>query len=314
MRYRLMLLLLVAFLHVNAQTVEKYFDYQWKPCEANEARFYCVITKTDSGYVRKDYFIHEKLLQMLGKYTDVDCKIANGHFLFFHSNGKVESAGAYVNGKKNGLWLGFHSNGMMSDSTVYNAGRIIGTSLSWHSNGYIADSLVLHEDGSGLEVSWFDNGYPSVAGLYAAGRKQHGKWKFYHDNGAISSIELFNEGKLVDKNYFDEGGNPQSDTTNKDRDAVFPGGNSAWQNYVFKKVYFPEQYKIVNADKAIVVVSFAVNEEGKVVDVFVSTPFYPEFDKIAESAISRSPKWNPAIKHNRKVKFWMRQRVTFSQE
>jgi len=309
-----MFLLLSAFLHVSSQTVEKYFDFQWKPCDVNEARFYCTITKTDSGYDRKDYFIHEKSLQMAGKYNDLDCKVANGNFHYFHSNGNLESEGTYVNGKKNGLWLSFHNSGMMKDSTVYTYGSITGTSLSWHPNGYISDSTTQNEDGSGVLVSWFENGSPSIAGRYSPGRKRNGKWKYYHNNGTVSSIEIFNEGIFVDKTYYTEEGKTLTDTTSKDRDATFPGGSSAWQNYIFKNIYFPDQFKIVNADKAIVVVSFAVNEEGKVVDVFVSTPFYPEFDKIAENAVSHSPKWKPAIKHNRKVKSWMRQPVAFSQE
>lgn len=314
MKYRLVVLFLAVFQNANAQTIEKFFDYQWNTCDANEARFYCTITKTDSGYVRKDYFIHEKSLQMLGKYNDLDCKIANGHFYFFHANGNLESEGTYVNGKKNGIWISFHNSGIMSDSAVYNFGNIIGTSLSWHPNGYISDSTTQNEDGSGIHVSWFENGAPSYAGLYAAGRKKKGKWKYYHNNGTISSIEIFSDGKLSDKTYFDEEGKPAADTISRDHDAMFPGGNSAWSEYIYKNIYFPDQYKILNADKAVVVVSFAVNEDGKVVDVFVSTPFYPAFDKIAENAVSHSPKWKPAIRHNRKVKFWVRQPVIFSQE
>jgi len=314
MRYIILLLLVTIFSKVNSQTVEKFFDYRWKSCEANEARFYCTITKTDSGYNRRDYFIVEKSLQMIGKYTDLHCKVPNGHFKYFHSNGFLESEGVYINGKKNGIWLSFHNNGMISDSTMYDHGNISGTSLSWHPNGYISDSTIYNEDGSGIQVTWFENGAPSTAGLYSAGRKQSGKWKYFHSNGAISSIEIYDNGTLTDKTYYDETGKMETDTSSKDRDAIFPGGNSAWLDYLFKNAYFPDQYKIANADKAVVVVSFAVNENGKVVDVFVSTPFYPEFDTIAKNAVLRSPKWKPAIKHNRKVKFWMRQPVTFSQE
>ncbi|MEJ7586154.1 MAG: energy transducer TonB [Ferruginibacter sp.] len=80
-----------------------------------------------------------------------------------------------------------------------------------------------------------------------------------------------------------------------------------------EKIYFPEQYKIVNSDKAVVVVSFMVNEEGKVEDVEVTTPFYPGFNKIAKNAITSSPDLIPAVNHNRKVRSWMRQTVTFEQ-
>ena len=86
MKYKLIFIFLVTSLYTQSQTVEKYFDFLWKPCNASDARFYSTITKTDSGYIRKDYFIREKSLQMLGKYNDADCKIPNGHFRYFHSN------------------------------------------------------------------------------------------------------------------------------------------------------------------------------------------------------------------------------------
>jgi hypothetical protein len=42
-----------------AQRTELYSDYNWKPCEPLEARFYSTIQKTDSGWLRNDYFISE---------------------------------------------------------------------------------------------------------------------------------------------------------------------------------------------------------------------------------------------------------------
>jgi len=96
-------------------------------------------------------------------------------------------------------------------------------------------------------------------------------------------------------------------------DAAYPEGNKAWQKYLVKNGFFPEQFTIVNADRAMVVISFTVNENDKAEEVEVSTPFYPQFDKIAKNVISRAPDWLPAASHNRKVKFRMRQPVTFAQ-
>lgn len=312
MKYIFVLIFFISSLKGSCQTDEKYFDYKWEPCKLNEARFYCIIVKTDSGFVRKNYFISEKSLQMQGKYDDIDCKIANGYFRFFHSNKNVESEGMYVKGKKNGLWLSFHSNGMMKDSIYYLYDYMIGTSLSWHSNGYISDSTAFNIAGRGIHISWFDNGSPSIAGLFSAPGKKTGKWKYFHMNGNLSSIEIYNEGTFVDKTYFDEEGIEQSDTINRDRNAMFPGGHNAWNNYLLKKIYFPRLYEITNADTATVEVSFVVNEDGKVIDVFVSTPLHPKFDRIVERAILKSPNWEPAIKNNRKVKFWIKQPITFS--
>jgi outer membrane biosynthesis protein TonB len=112
--------------------------------------------------------------------------------------------------------------------------------------------------------------------------------------------------------YYDEQGGV-TDTVNKDRPASFPGGLKAWQKYLEKKLYFPPQYKFVNRDKAIVVVDAVIDEEGNVTDVAVSTPFHPAFDKIAVEVVRKSPQWQPAIIHNRKLRHKIRQGVYFSQ-
>jgi antitoxin component YwqK of YwqJK toxin-antitoxin module len=297
-----------------AQKSEKFYDYNWKECEPAMARFYSTIEKTDSGYLHNDYFIHEQKLQMQGLYEDADAKVKNGIFYFYHPNGVLQSVGRYVHGKLDGLYLEFHTNGVLSDSTVYQMGKPNGLSLGWTDEGYLSDSTFLNDDGSGTTVRWFGNGMPSEAGRFSAGMKMHGKWAFYHNNGQVSSLETYNEGKLVQKQYFDERGIEMKDTTNRDHDASFPGGKEAWREYILKKIYFPENYKIVNSDKAVVVVTFIIGENGDIVEAFASTPFYPAFDRIAEKAVKGSPKWIPAVSHNRKVKMYMRQPVTFGQE
>ena len=295
----------------GAQNIEKYYDYRWKECELNTARFYSKIAKTDSGYLRKDYYIKERTLQKKGMYSDSLCKIRNGNFTFYHTNGVLESFGKYKQNKKEGLWLTNHNNGLKRDSTVYSNGKIVGISLSWHSNGYPSDSISLKEDRSGVLYAWFDNGTPDAAGRYSAGMKKHGKWKYFHKNGNISSIEIYNESKLFSRQNFNEKGELLADTTNINRLAQFKGGIEAWLKYISDRIYFPDGYKIVNADVATVVVTFTVNENGDIENVFTSTPFDKRFDVIAENVIRKSPKWIPAMKHNRCVKQVMSQPVNF---
>ncbi len=262
---------------------------------------------------RKDYFIHEKKLQMKGSYTDTSCKIQQDEFLYYYPTGNLQTSGKYNNGKKEGLWLNFYVNGMMKDSIMYNQGNKTGTSYAWHINGYEQDSAVWNDDGSGVEVSWFDNGNAASAGRYSAGYKMNGKWQFFHKNGKLSATELYNDGVLKDKQYFDEDGSP-TDTVNSDKEAVFTGGIKAWQKYLYKNLYFPTQYKFENADKAVVVVSAVIDEEGNVTETQVYSPLYPAFDDIALNVIKKSPKWQPAIQHNRRVKYAILQPVYFLQQ
>ncbi len=313
MRTTITTAILLLSLSCFAQKIEKFFDYAWRPTIANTARYYALIEKKDTVWHRKDFFIHEGKLQMEGYYQDSTCKKEEGKFSYYHANGALEAIGAYKNGKREGFWLRYHDNGMMQDSVIYEGGKVVGTRLRWHPNGFLSDSSVMNKDGSGMEVSWFDNGNPSAAGRYAAGNKMHGKWQFFHRNGKPSATEVYENGTLLSKQYFDEEGNTLSDTTSRDKAASFPGGLKAWQKYLLKNLYFPSQWKISNADQAIVVVNAVIDEEGNVTDIALYAPLHPDFDKIALNVIRKSPKWIPSIAHNRKVKYYFRQPVVFQQ-
>jgi antitoxin component YwqK of YwqJK toxin-antitoxin module len=314
MKTLLPFLFLLVSIATFAQQTQKFYDYNWKECDVSMARFVAIIKKTDSGWHRSDYFLHSKKLQMDGTYSDEACEKENGKFYYYHANGVLEKVGNYVNDKKDGLWLEYHTNGMMSDSTTYKNGKIIGTSIGWYANGYPKDSSVVNEDGTNVSVEWFDDGNVSSAGRFNANEKRIGKWQFFHKNGRMSALETYENGKVVDKQNFTETGEMVIDTATVYKNASFKGGINAWQKYLYKGLYFPERYTIVNSDKAVVVVSFVIDEEGNVTDVFASTPFHPDFDKIAVEQIKSSPKWLPAVSHNRKVKHYLRQPVIFSQE
>ena len=58
----LTLLIFLVSVESIAQKTEKFYDYSWKECEPNAARFFSITTKTDSGTCRKNYYIKEKTL------------------------------------------------------------------------------------------------------------------------------------------------------------------------------------------------------------------------------------------------------------
>lgn len=295
------------------QKIEQYYDYNWKLCAPEKARYYTLIQKRDSLWYRTDYYLRERFAQMQGSYRDGETKIAHGRFAYYHPNKKIEGIGEYRNGKREGLWLWFYENGLMSDSSHFQNGELTGTALRWHRDGMIKDSLVMNGDGSGLHISWFQNGTPSAAGRYGAGGKLNGKWVFYHGNGQRSAVEVYDNGRLLSKEYFDTGGMPQSDTANKDREAK-PESGERWKKYLQSTAYFPDQYKMTGADEAVVMVRFAVDEEGKVVEPFVTYSLHLAFDEIVYDAIRKAPRWVPAVEHNRAVKTYHTQPITFSQQ
>lgn len=302
---------MLVVLNVSAQKKETYYDFNWRPCTPQQARFYSEVIKTDSGWFRNDYFLGTKSLQMSGLFEDSANKVANGSFYYFYANGVLQNSGRNVHNKKEGLWMRYYYSGMIEDSTVYVNGNPSGTSLGWHSNGYMADSVVHSPDGSAVEMNWSSDGIPSSAGHLMNG-KLNGPWLFFYKNGKVAARESYNLGTLISREYYNPSGEKE-DTTSKDRDATFPGGTEGWKKFILKHIYFPSQYKFVNADQVTVVLTATIDEDGNVIDPFVDIPFLKDFDNIAITIFKKSPKWLPAIRHNRPVVQGVRQPITFMQ-
>jgi TonB family protein len=291
-----------------------YYDYSWKPCEPGTARFYSVVSKTDSGWLRQDYYINSMQLQMQALYEDSDCKIYNGNAAWYYANGIPSAIGRYSHNKQEGICVRYHPNGMIADSATYRDGKPEGIRLLWHRNGYMSDSIAHINDSTDVQVSWFDDGSLSAAG-YLVNGKRHAKWKYYHRNENLAGSIVFDKGIVLSAEYFNVDGSSQPDTSKANMEAGFKnGGIDGWRKYIVKNTHWPHGLKLKNTTLVTVVISFVINEEGKPEDVEVYVPFHPEFDKAAEDIIRKSPVWKPAIAQNRKVKQVFRQPVTFLQE
>lgn len=311
-------LLLIASLLIQlilpAQEVNtKFYDYQWRECEVSRARFYSTIEHTDSGWLRNDFFLNLNQLQMTALYADSDCKTKNGTAMYFYANGSAQIIARYKNGKREGTHAGFHNNGMMSDSANYINDKLTGTEIRWYPNGNMSDSIYALNDSVTVAISWFDNGNPSAYG-YFINEKKEGRWKYFHKNGQLAALETSDHGKVIAVSYYNEDGTVHPDTSDVNAEATYKTGIKGWQKYLLDKTYWPEEYKITNTNTATVVTQFTINEDGKIEDAFVSTPFHPLMDKIALETIKKSPAWKPALDHNRKIKAYRRQPHTFMQE
>ncbi len=299
---------------INAQAfIERFYDEDWKEVPgADIARFYSISKKTDSGWRTQDYYLTVNKIQMLGLYTDKENTFKNGDFYYYYPDGKIKAVKHFKNNLQEGLWLGFYNDGSLKDSSNYAAGHHTGISMSWYKNGFAKDSLMMREDGRGVQVSWFDNGAPSEAGMFIHFENQHGKWKYFHKNGNLSAEEIYNDNVLVNKTFYNEDGSP-ADTSGGEHQAFFPGGAKKWSKFISSQLYFPSHLEFKNVATASVVVTATVDEEGKVIDAEVAVPLHPDFDKIALNGLKKSPKWEPAVSHNRKIYSTIRQTVNYSQ-
>ena len=295
-----------------AQKTEAFYDFFWQPCSSENARYFSTIEKKDSGWLRKDYYISTRRLQMQALYEDQACKIQNGNCVYYHANGFPSVVGLIIHGKQEGICTSYHSNGMISDSAMFHNGLVVDKRFRWHRNGYMSDSISRVNDSTYAEVGWFDDGELAYAG-YRVNNKQEGKWKYYHHNSQVSAIEVYSRGNRISADYFDETGKLQTDTSAVNREAQVKGGEAAWKKYLEKNLYWPQGLKFSTPASVTIGIDFAIDENGKVTDAEISMPFHEEFDKIALEIIKNSPAWLPAMAHNRKIKAYRRQPVTFSQ-
>ncbi|HNU87016.1 MAG TPA: energy transducer TonB [Ferruginibacter sp.] len=310
MKQALLSLFFFYALHAVAQE-RKYYDWEWKPCEPSLARFISLTERTDSGWLRKDFFTATKKLRMRGLYKDSACKVMNGWFRYYYANEQVSSFGRYVNGEKDGLWLSWHFNGMMYDSVVYRLGQPRAI-MAWHSNGYMADSSVYNDDGNAVHVYWFDNGTLSHSGQSYRGKKE-GEWKYFHKNGQPAALEVYKYDELASRVYYDETGKQLADTSNRDQPAAFKGGNKKWRSYLMDNLDFLDGVKLVNTFFVTVVVAVTIDEAGNITDAYIDVPVSPAFDKQALKVMQRSPAWQPAVSHNRNIRSFRKQPITFGQ-
>ena len=308
------LLIVILPLLTNAQVTETYYDYNWKPCTKEVARYRTLLDKTDSGWWRRDFSAYNGQVIKVGLYRDSTCKVINGTVQQFYANGNLSSIERRVKGKLEGHRLQFFPEGVMMDSGFYQNHKQVGIRIIWHRNGYMSDSMTRLNDSTVVVVNWFDDGVPAAAG-YHVNDRQHGKWQYFHHNGKLAGQVQYDKEKIVSRTYYNEDGSEQPDTAAANREAEFKKkGMEGWRNYLRYSTAWPSGYKLANIEQVTIDVLFCVNEEGKITSAEVIYPFHPVFDKEALKIIQKSPDWLPGIQHNRNVKSWRRQPITFVQQ
>lgn len=99
------LFLLAGLSFAPATAQPTYLDAGLEPTSKGNAVYYMVPGGSDGsgGYLAEIFTIDGKL-KAKGHYADAACKVPDGHFVFFHPNGKLESEGDYEEGRKDGVW------------------------------------------------------------------------------------------------------------------------------------------------------------------------------------------------------------------
>lgn len=105
----------------------------------------------------------------------------------------------------------------------------------------------------------------------------------------------------------------EGDTSNSSTPPEFPGGAAGLFRYLSKKTKYPKELKNSGV-KGMVYVVFQIAETGEIPtdSIRITQGVHPLLDEEAIKAISKMPKWKPAIDHHGDpVKSWYKLPVRF---
>jgi len=95
-------------------------------------------------------------------------------------------------------------------------------------------------------------------------------------------------------------------------EAEFPGGNSAWANFLRKNLNSNAPVDNGASEGTYqVIVRFIVSKDGSISDVVAETKHGYGMEEEAVKVIKRGPKWTPALQNGRHVNAYRRQPITF---
>ena len=97
-----------------------YLNSVLEPTSRGKAAYYKEPAGRDGDAYLGKIFTMDDVLKAEGHYADAELKIAQGHFLYFHPSGKVESEGDYDKGNKTGVWQRYNEWGEQLAEKVYN--------------------------------------------------------------------------------------------------------------------------------------------------------------------------------------------------
>jgi antitoxin component YwqK of YwqJK toxin-antitoxin module len=180
-----------------------FLDTGWHPSSRITAVYFRIEKKENALWQRKDYYLSNDQLQMRGAYSSLTPETQEGHFEWYHQNGKLKHKGDYIKGKEIGEHLWYNENGNLEAEEYYSNGKLNGIYKEYHPNGQLADKTTFID---GIQNGWTEyywpNGSRHSEGAFKDGNRD-GEWKYYDEAGKILGLDTFKtKYEIKDANMF----------------------------------------------------------------------------------------------------------------
>lgn len=300
----------------QTDTSYRFLDGNLNPTGRDGASYTAITltTKMDDGnYQVQDFFYRTgkklRTFYLLG--TDSTKRV--GPYRVYHENGEIRQRGTYKNGQKIGAWVSLSDKRTLTDSCFFNdAGNIQGFARSWFPEGQLMDSAYFHPDSAGRAkyLAFYQDGKIRGEGQLHNEDKE-GRWVFYYPSGKVSSEEYYEHNEIRRMTCLEEDGTPSKGDCKPEIDAYFAAGLDRWQQYIVNAIQKRGRMMIDEEASGTAVVQFIIDTDGKIKEAKIQESSGTKLDGYALDIIQKAPSWVPARQHNRLVKAYRRQPITF---
>lgn len=232
--------------------------------------------------------VYDRLLMTL-HFKDSTLADLEGPFKSYYSNGSLEKEGNFVNGVEEGSWNIWGLTYTKIDSIVYAKG------VPWFKAHF------QHHKNGKLSYCELNDSLKNTLQVFT-----------YDENGKVLSDVFFKGNRGILKVYKD--GKVQTDSvfTREENEAEFPGADYGWFQFLSKNLN-PNVASDNGAPsgKYTVIIKFAINTDGTVVDLAAETSLGFGMEAEALRVMQKCPNWIPANQYGRRVKAFRRQPITF---
>ena len=178
---------------------------------------------------------------------------------------------------------------------------------------FYQDTAFLVPDGECIEYRNYTDKKIRSRGWYQQGQKT-GDWSYYTKEGILCSVETMNADTITSAmDYDDAGKNPTPHVGPYEKDSEYPGGSAAWMKYLNNIMAHAKLPRAFTQGYVwgTVIVQFIIDEKGIPTDIQVVRSVHPDLDKLVCDAIQNSKGWSVAWQHNRPVKSYKKQPISF---
>jgi len=143
---------------------------------------------------------------------------------------------------------------------------------------------------------FYENGRVYYEGRYETDEFD-GEWKWYREDGSLSSQEWYKEGVAVEFTFWNADGSKVEEERQILEMAEFKGGELGLRRYIAQNVRYPKQAQYAGMEGK-VYVKFFIDTDGFVERARIEKSVDSDLDKEALRVVVAMPQWIPGTRHN----------------